>query len=312
MPLRIVFMGTPDFAIAPLHALHGAGHTILCVYTQPDKPKGRGKKIQAPAVKEAALSLGIPVFQPSSMKEDAVFEALSNLEPDLFVVVAFGHILKQRILDIPRLGPVNIHASLLPKYRGAAPIQWAIANGEKESGVTTMLMDAGMDTGDILLQRAIPIEKDDTAESLHDKLSVLGAGLIVETVAGLEAGEITPIPQDASKATNAPILKKSDGKIDWKKSVFEIDAHIRGMTPWPGAFTSFGDISLKIFGAVPMEENENTAPPGTVLPAPMGTLLVSTGKGNLMITSLQGSSGKRLETADYLRGKPIPYGTILT
>lgn len=308
---RIVFMGTPDFALPPFRTLLRAGHSILCVYTQPDKPKGRGKKIQAPPVKEAALSMGVPVFQPASMKEEAVFEALTALSPDLFVVVAYGHILKQKILDIPRLGAVNIHASLLPKYRGAAPIQWTIARGEKESGVTTMLMDAGMDTGDILLQKTLPIEKRDTAASLHDKLARLGGELIVETVAGLEKGEITPMPQDASMVTYAPILQKSHGEIDWCKSAGEIDAHIRGMTPWPGAFTRFNKQSLKIFEAVPIAGNVD-APPGTVLPAPKDTLLVATGKGSLMVLSLQGASGKRLGTADYLRGKPIPAGTLFT
>lgn len=310
MPLKIVFMGTPDFAIAPLHALVRAGHSIVRVYTQPDKPKGRGKKIQAPAVKEAAISLGIPVFQPSSMKEDAIFEDLSDLAPDLFVVVAYGHILEERILNIPKLGAVNIHASLLPKLRGAAPIQWAIARGEKETGVTTMLMDAGMDTGDILLKKAIPIEDRDTAESLHDKLSVLGAELIVKTITGLEKKEIVPVKQDASQASYAPILKKAHGKIDWQKSAEEIDAQIRGMTPWPGAFALLHGEPLKIFDALPVKADSEGLLPGTVLPASSGTLLVATGKNALMITSLQGSSGKRLKAADYLRGKPIAPGTV--
>lgn len=311
MALNIVFMGTPAFALPPLHALVTAGHHILAVYTQPDKPQGRGKKIQAPPVKEAALSLGLPVFQPLSMKTESIHEALLALNPDVFVVVAYGHILPQRLLDIPPLGSVNIHASLLPRYRGAAPIQWAVARGESRTGISTMKMDAGMDTGDILLQKALPIEKRDTAADVHDKLSLLGAELIVETLESLEQKRIQPIPQNPDEASYAPLLKKEDGRIPWHLSATAIDAHVRGMTPWPGAFTRMDDKILKIFDVFPVSCDEK-ASPGTVLKASPTTLMVAAGQGAILVNSLQGPSGKRLSAADFLRGKPIIPGTILT
>ncbi|MCW7753748.1 methionyl-tRNA formyltransferase [Desulfobotulus sp. H1] len=311
MPLNLVFMGTPEFALPPLHALVDAGHKILAVYTQPDKPKGRGKTIQAPPVKEAALRLGLPVHQPLSMKQDGVYQELSALRPDAFVVVAYGHILPPRILAIPRLGPVNIHASLLPRYRGAAPIQWAVAQGESHTGITTMLMDAGMDTGAILLQRSLPIGKRDTAADMHDRLSLLGAAMITETLSGLDNGHITPVPQKEEEASYAPLLKKSHGHINWSLSAEAICSHVRGMTPWPGAYTLYDNSHLKIFETQPLALH-HTQVPGTVLPSPKESLIVAAGENAIAITVLQGSSGKRMATSDYLRGKPITAGTLFS
>ncbi|MDY0161719.1 methionyl-tRNA formyltransferase [Desulfobotulus sp.] len=309
--MRIVFMGTPDFALPPLQALVRAGHEIVAVYTQPDKPQGRGKKIQAPPVKEEALLLGLPVFQPSSMKGDAVYQELFAHQAEVFVVVAYGHILPARLLALPSLGAINIHASLLPKYRGAAPIQWAVAHGEKETGVTTMMMDAGMDTGDILLQKVLPIEKRDTASDIHDRLSLLGADLIVETLDALTEKRIKPIPQNPEEATYAPLLKKEDGRIPWHLPASAIDAHVRGMTPWPGAFTQLGDRVFKIFEVQAIASPEK-ASPGTLLKAPPATLMVAAGEGAVLVNSLQGPSGKRMPAADFLRGRPLPPGAVFS
>ncbi|TWI71206.1 methionyl-tRNA formyltransferase [Desulfobotulus alkaliphilus] len=311
IPLNLVFMGTPEFALPPLQALAGAGHRILAAYTQPDKPKGRGKKIQPPPVKEAALSLGIPVFQPSSMKDEKIYHELSALSPDVFVVVAYGHILPARLLEIPRLGAVNIHASLLPRYRGAAPIQWAVTSGESRTGVTTMRMDAGMDTGDILLQRSLPIGPQDTSADIHDKLSILGAELILETLEGLAEGSIQPLPQNAGEATYAPLLKKSHGRINWDLPAPAIDAHVRGMNPWPGAFTRLGETDYKIFKVQPLAM-EHQSLPGTVLPSPPGSLIIAAAKDAVVISELQGPSGKRMGIADFLRGKPLNAGMLFS
>ncbi|TYT75506.1 methionyl-tRNA formyltransferase [Desulfobotulus mexicanus] len=309
--MSLVFMGTPDFALPPLQALAEAGHNILAVYTQPDKPKGRGKIIQAPHVKEAALALGIPVFQPSSMKDEKIYHELSALSPDVFVVVAYGHILPARLLEIPRLGAVNIHASLLPRYRGAAPIQWAITHGESHTGVTTMLMDAGMDTGDILLQRSLAIEPQDTSVEVHDRLSMLGAELILETLEGLGEGSIQPLPQNSEEATYAPLLKKSHGRINWNLPAHDIDTHVRGMNPWPGAFTRLKETDYKIFKVQPLTM-VHEALPGTVLPSPSGSLIIAAAKDAVAINELQGPSGKRMGIADFLRGNPITAGMFFS
>ena len=308
--LDIVFMGTPDFAVPPLKALVEAGHNVQLVMTQPDRPKGRGKKLVAPPVKTVAEELDLPVFQPENVKEEEVAEKLEALNPDLFVVVAYGHILPVRLLEIPRIGPINIHASLLPRHRGAAPIQWAVANGDAETGVTTMFMDKGMDTGDMLVKRALSISMTDTASTMHDKLADLGARTLLETIEGLLAGIVKPVPQNHEVATVAPMLTKEDGRIDWTGSSREIDSRLRGMTPWPGAFTFNGEKRLKIFRATPMEM-EHDLPPGTVMDAPDGTLLVAAGTGAISIEELQGDSGKRMDITAYLRGATIPSGTKL-
>ncbi len=310
---NIVFMGTPDFAVPPLKALHKSPHRILQVVTQPDRPKGRGRKLIPPPVKVEAQKLGYDLVQPESVKTDRFIKGMKALSPDLFVVVAFGHLLPQKLLDVPKIGPINIHASLLPKYRGAAPIQWAVINREKESGVTTMFMDAGMDTGDMLISDTIPLEKGETAQTLHDKLARLGAETLLKTLDGLLKGELKPVPQDHDRATIAPMLKKSDGHIDWKKPALEIEALIRGMTPWPGAFTFQGDKRLKIYKAQAIQENpaERKAAPGTVLPGFPDELRAATGKGVLLLKEIQGASGKRLSIEDFLRGYPIPPETVM-
>lgn len=303
-------MGTPEFAVPSLQALHRAGYAVPMVVTQPDRPKGRGRKTMPPPVKSAAARLGLAVEQPASVRNADFVATLKKLDPDLFVVVAMGQILSRELLDIPRMGAINVHASLLPKYRGAAPIQWALINGETKTGVTTILMDEGLDTGDLLLSARTNITADDTAQSLHDKLSILGAGLLIETVEGLISDKITPVAQDDAHASKAPLLKKADGRIDWRKPARAIDTFIRGMTPWPGAFSFMGDKRLKIFAARPVPLT-SPAPPGTVIKGFSNELRVATGDQALTILELQAASGKRLPVRDYLIGNPISEGTVL-
>jgi methionyl-tRNA formyltransferase len=303
-------MGTPDFAVPTLQALIQNGYHIPLVVTQPDRPKGRGRKLVAPPVKIKAQELGLDVLQPATLADEKFRHRIKQLQPDFFVVLAFGHILSENILELPRLGTINIHASLLPEYRGPAPIQWAIINGESQTGITTMLMDKGVDTGDILLSQKEPISPEDTAATLHDRLAACGADLLVETLQGFASKTIKPIPQDHRKATYAPLLKKQDGRIRWQKSADELDTFIRGMTPWPGAFTFHHKNRLKILKAAPIQENP-TEPAGTIIEAFPDELCVATGKGVLSISEIQGPSGKRLGVADFLRGYKLPPGTVL-
>lgn len=310
-PLKVIFMGTPEFAVPTLQALYREGYDIPVVVTQPDRPKGRGRKTTPPPVKTAAVALGIEVQQPQTLRSGEFIAKLKELEPDLIVVVALGHILSSELLDIPKMGAINVHASLLPKYRGAAPIQWAIIKGEKETGVTTMLMDTGLDTGDMLLSDRAEIKAKDTAQSLHDRLSTLGADLLIKTVKGLVSKSITPVPQDHTLATRAPLLKKNDGRIAWNKPAAVLDTFIRGMTPWPGAFTFLGDKRLKIFSAKPVQLT-SPSPPGTVIRGFSNELRVATGEQALTILEIQGASGKRLVINDFLIGNPISEGTVLS
>jgi methionyl-tRNA formyltransferase len=305
---NIIYMGTPDFAVPALVALKEAGHRILLVITQPDRPSGRGRKQQAPPVKKAALDFGIPVFQPESIKAEAVVARLKELKPDFIVVTAFGRILPPELLGIPKYGAVNIHASLLPCYRGPAPIQWAIINGEKETGVTTMLMDSGLDTGDVLLFEKTEISEKDTSRTLNDRLADMGALLIIDTLEKIAEGHLRPKPQNHSNATYAPLLTKNDGHIDWKQPARKLDAFIRGMTPWPGAYTFDGENRLKIFSVKPICHHL-TALPGTVLPGFSDELRIATGEGALVVLEIQGAAGKRLSITDFLRGHSIPPGT---
>ena len=307
---KIIFMGTPDFSVPPLKALAEQGHEILLVITQPDRPKGRGKKMMPPPVKVAALDLGLKVIQPENMHSTEIKKQLMALKPDVFVVVAFGHKLSQEVLDIPRINPINIHASVLPAYRGSSPIQAAILNQDKTAGVTTMFMDRDLDTGDILLTSTTPITEDDTAQDLHDRLSVMGAELIIKTLDALAENKITPIPQDHSLATHAPMLKKSDGRIDWTDSPEKISAKVRAMTPWPGAFTYLKGQPIKIFRVITSKTPSN-AKPGTVLFCDDQGICVAAGKESLFIVELQGASGKRLTAAEFLRGKPVEQGIVL-
>ncbi len=309
-PLKIVFMGTPEFAVPSLSALHAKGHSVLAVVTQPDRPKGRGRKLAPSPVKRAAMVHGYPVLQPHAVRDDAFAQQMARLAPNLFVVVAFGQLLPQRLLDIPCRGAVNVHASLLPRYRGAAPIQWPIINGDRETGVTTMMMDAGMDTGDILLTARTPIGAQETAADLHDRLSLLGADTLVRTLAQIQDGTLRRTPQDHSAATYAPMLKKKDGLIDWSWPAERIECLIRGLTPWPGAFTFSGTRRLKVFRASVLERDISVAP-GTILECFPGELRVATGKDALAVQEIQGASGKRLPIDDFLCGCQLPDGTCL-
>ncbi len=257
----LVFCGTPSFAVPTLEKLVRAGHSVPLVVTQPDRPRGRGMELSVSPVKDAAVRLGIAVVQPAAIKNNAEFrDQLSAIRPDAIIVVGYGRIIPQWMIDLPRSGNVNLHASLLPKYRGAAPIQWAIANGESVTGVTTMRIDAGLDTGDILMQREIPIAADDTAETLGPKLAAIGADLMIETLRGLESGQVPPTPQDHSQATLAPILKKEDGRMDFARSAKDLFNRLRGFQPWPGAFTTFKSKTLQVHRAQPVQRTVKTTP----------------------------------------------------
>ncbi len=308
----IVFMGTPDFSVPCLLALHEAGHALPLVVTQPDRPKGRGRSLAPPPVKLAAEGLGLAVEQPGTVRDEGFIERIRAVAPDFLVVVAFGQILPKALLDIPRRGAVNVHASLLPKYRGPAPIQWAMIRGEAETGVTTMLMDIGVDTGDILLQKSTTIGPEDTADSMHARLSHMGSRLLVETLHGMWQGTLYPRAQPAVGATYAPMLKKEDGRIDWGRPPEKVDMFIRAMTPWPGAFCFFGERRLKIISARPLTGVNHREAPGTILRGFPDELRVACEDGATLITELQGASGKRLRTADFLRGHPIAPGSRLT
>jgi methionyl-tRNA formyltransferase len=308
---RIVFMGTPEFAVPALKRLSGSGHKILQVVTQPDRPKGRGKTVVFSAVKTAAIELGCPILQPESVRTQEFCDAITHLDPDLLVVVAYGHVLTQPILDIPKLGAINIHASLLPRYRGPAPIQWAVINREKETGVTLMLMDKGLDTGDMLTSASIPILPNDTSGSLHNRLALLGADLLIQTLNYYPVHRKNAIPQAHEQATYAPLLKKEDGHIDWRRTAEELEAMIRGMSPWPGAFSFYDGKRIKIYRAG-RKSIVSQEVPGTVLKGFSDELTVAAGKDALVIYEIQGESGKRLSVSDFLRGHPILPGTVLT
>lgn len=306
---RIVFMGTPDFAVPPLKALAARQNFHIClVVTQPDRPKGRGRKPAPPPVKSAAQALGLNLFQPEKLNTDKAVQHLASLNPDYFVVAAYGQILSQRILDIPVIHPVNIHASLLPRYRGAAPIQAAIRNMDKTSGVTTMVMTKDLDAGDILLTATTPIHPDDTAQNLHDRLSAMGADLILNTIDQLNENRLTPVSQNHEHASYAPVLKKQDGCIDWTLSNREVIAHINAMNPWPGAFTHFSGKRTKIFKAI-AGQDETTALPGTVCGLYPQGIHVATGSGTIIILELMGASGKRLTADAFLRGHALDLST---
>jgi methionyl-tRNA formyltransferase len=252
--MRLVFCGTPRFAVPTLEKLVETGHFVPLVVTQPDRPRGRGMEVAVSPVKDAAARLGLVVVQPGAIKNNSEFrEQLAAIHPDAIIVVGYGRIIPQWMIDLPRVGNLNLHASLLPKYRGAAPIQWAIAEGESVTGVTTMRIDAGLDTGDILMQREIPIDLEDTAETLGPKLAAIGADLMVETLRGLENGQVRPIPQDHSRATLAPILKKEDGRMNFGRSASDLFNRLRGFQPWPGAFTTFKAKTLQVHRAQPLQ-----------------------------------------------------------
>jgi methionyl-tRNA formyltransferase len=308
--LRTVFMGTPEFALPTLAGLLDAGVPVIAAYTQPDRPKGRGNLLTPPPVKEFAQQRGIAVHQPVKLREPEVVEGLRQLAPDLIVVVAFGQILPKSVLEIPRHGCINVHASLLPRYRGAAPINKAIIDGETVTGVTTMLMDVGLDTGPMLVKRSTPIGPDDTAGTLHDRLARLGREAMEETLSRLCAGTLHPEPQEDARATYAPMLKKEDGRLDWRLSAVELHNRVRGLDPWPGAYTLIDGEVLKI-GRTAVESASSGEAPGSVVSASPDGVRVACGAGVLCIRELQLPGKKRLPAAEFLRGRPLPAGSRL-
>ena len=308
--MKIVFMGTPDFSVGALDALVEAGHEIIAVVTQPDKPKGRSGQMQFPPVKECALRHGLTVLQPVKIKTPELVDKLRELKADVFVVAAFGQILSKEILDMPKYGCVNIHASLLPKYRGAAPINWAIINGEKETGVTIMQMNEGVDTGDMLSHVVVPIAPKETAESLFDKLAKAGAELIVETLPKLEAGEIIPVPQDESQSSHVKMMNKSLGKIDWNQDAVVIERLVRGLNSWPSAYTYYQGKSVKLWDCDVVEAAAK-AVPGTIIAVAKDSFDVATGNGALRVLELQLEGKKRMDTKSFLLGNQWKTGMQL-
>lgn len=310
MGVRLVFLGTPDFAVPTLEQVLMAGHDVLAVYTQPDRPKGRKQELALPPVKRAALKHGLEVRQPERIRQPAVVEELAALAPQVMVVVGYGQIIPQSIIDIPPLGIVNVHASLLPRYRGAAPVQWAVARGEISTGVTTMRIDAGLDTGDILLMRETAIGEGEDASQLAGRLAELGAGLLVETLQGLADGIVLPVKQDPSLATLAPILRKEDGRIDWNWTAREIYNRVRGFVPWPGAYTQFRGVGLHIWRSR-VDPEPASGEPGMILVR--GRRLVACcGQGTaLELLELQLEGRKRVGAEDFLNGQHLRTGEKL-
>lgn len=319
--MKVVFMGTPDFAVGALESIIQAGHQVAAVVTQPDKPKGRGKEMQMTPVKACAAAHDIPVFQPVKIKDSEAVEVLRSYEADIFVVAAFGQILSEEILSMPKYGCVNIHASLLPKYRGAAPIQWAIINGEKVTGVTIMQMDKGLDTGDMLMKTEVSIDERETADSLHDKLAQAGACLIVEALSKIESGDVTPVKQNGEESSYAKMMQKSMSRIDWSKDAAELDCLIRGLISWPGAVTVYRGKNLKIWEEQAAAEDMvnvkydaeyfKDAVPGTVVCVDKDAFYVQTGKGILKVTAVQPEGKKRMSVKDFLLGYPVMAGEKL-
>lgn len=308
--MKIVFMGTPDFAVPSFKAL-AEKFDVKAVITQPDRPKGRGKKIAFSPVKEAALEYNIPIFQPKRLKKDTeTINKIKEIEPDFIVVVAFGQILSKEVLDIPKYGCINLHASLLPKYRGAAPLNWAIINGEKKSGNTTMLMDVGLDTGDMLLKQEVDITEDMTFEELHDILMEDGANLLVDTINKFEKNEITPIKQPEECEFYASMLDKKMAQIDWKLSAKRIHDFIRGINPWPVAYTHYEDKTMKIYSSKVIEESKNYAP-GEIIDVSKDGIKVSCGSGCLLIDKIQFPGKKPLKVCEYIKGNSIEKGIVL-
>lgn len=311
--MRVVFMGTPQFAVPILEAVVDAGYKVVGVVTQPDRPRGRGRKVAPSPVKEAAINRGLALFQPPRVSAPEFLAALEDLLPDVIAVAAFGQILPPAVLKAPKYGCINVHASLLPRYRGAAPIHRAIINGEKETGITTVFMDEGLDTGDILLQEALPITDEDTAGTLHDRLAQLGARTLVKTLDMLAAGRLKPRPQDHARATYAPALTREDELINWEAGARDVFNQVRGLNPWPGAATIFEGHVLKIW-RVEVAAGESLAAgvlPGQVrLADPEDGLIVQAGSGLVLVKELQLQGGRRMSAQDFLRGHPIPVGTV--
>lgn len=310
-PLRIVFMGTPDFAATNLQALLAGKDEVVAVVTQPDKPKGRGKKLSPPAVKVVAEKAGLPVLQPTKIRTDEFRNELASYNADLFIVIAYGRILPKSLLDIPPLGCVNVHGSLLPRHRGAAPIQWAVILGDNEVGVTSMLMDEGMDTGDILVKKVITPSETETAGTLFEKLATLGTDALLETVDGLRNSSIKPEAQNHQEATEAPMLAKNDGLVNWDKTAQEIHCFIRGMDPWPCAYSFLGGKRVRLFAPEIFAKQADDAP-GTIIRVSKEGLLVATSENSILIREIQPEGKKRMAVASYICGAKIEVGSNFT
>lgn len=309
--MNIIFMGTPEFAVPALDMLVKEGYNILSVFTQPDRPKGRSKKLIMPPVKEKALEYNLKVHQPTTLKEPETINIIRNMKPDLIVVVAYGQILTKEILDIPPLGCINVHASLLPKYRGAGPIQWAIINGEKTTGITTMYMDIGLDTGDMILKEEIAIEENETAEALHKELAILGGKVLKETLLQVKEGRVYREKQVHEKSSYAPMLTKDLSKIKWHKTANEIHNLIRGTIPWPVANTNYMGKVMKIWRSSIEETEETTHKPGKIIEVTKDKIYVATARDLLVIEEIQFSGGKRLTVKDFLVGNTIEKNVVL-
>ncbi|MBE7025628.1 MAG: methionyl-tRNA formyltransferase [Ruminococcaceae bacterium] len=305
--MRVLYMGTPDFAATVLEGIYKAGYEIAGVISQPDKPKNRGMHMEPTAVKKCAGALGLPVYQPETLRDKAILPYLEEVQPDIIMVVAYGKLLPEYVLTFPKHGCVNMHASLLPKYRGAAPIQWSILNGEAETGVTAMYMEKGLDTGDMICKSRVEIKEDDTAETLHDTLAAMAARLAVETLESIENGTIVREKQDDALSTYAPLLTKELGKINWTKTTRQILDKIRGLFPWPGAYSYKDGQLLKIIRA---KSAEGSGTPGTVLSG-RGKLIIATGDGAVEILELQPAGKKKMTAQAYLAGNPMEKGTLL-
>ena len=308
--MRVIFMGTPDFSVPVLQGLiESPEHQVTAVVTQPDKPRGRSGKLVFTPVKETAVAAGIPVYTPERVKDPAFIEELKRIPCNVIVVVAFGQILPREVLDYPRYGCINIHASLLPRWRGAAPMQWAILAGDKKTGLTAMQMNEGLDTGDMLLKKEVDIEPDETGESLHDKLAALGSGLLLETLSLAEAGRLEPVPQEG-ESTYASMLKKDMGRADWSQDAEKIERYIRGLNSWPGVFTGLRGKKLKLWRAAVSPE-ETGEEPGTIVDVAKDGFTVQTGKGCLTLLEVQLEGKKRMDAASFLRGVSVEKGEIL-
>lgn len=315
--MRIIFMGTPDFAVPVLQSLINSRHEVVAVVTQPDRPKGRGKNMQFSPVKECALAHNIPVMQPVNVSVPEVIDELRAYEPELIVVVAFGQFVTKKIREMPKYGCINVHASLLPKYRGAGPIQWAVINGEKESGVTTMYMCREIDKGDMLLKDTVMLDPKETGDSLHDKLSMMGGPLLLKTIDQLEDGSAVRIPQCEEESTYAPKLEKTMGNIDWTMDADRIERLVRGLNSWPGTFTKIHGKTVKIWDCdvvcqEALTESQAAATPGTVIVSEKDQLIVKAGNGALSLRMLQPEGKKNMTVDAYLRGYPIAQGELFT
>ncbi len=306
--MKIAFLGTPTFAVAPLDALHRAGHTIACVVAQPDRPAGRGQELRQPATKAWARARGVSVLQPDKVRDGRLARDLAALDLDLLVVAAYGRILGEDLLGLAPFGAVNVHASLLPRWRGAAPIQWALAEGDAETGVTIMQMDAGLDTGDVLLQRATPILHDDTSQGLHDRLAALGAEAIVAALPLFERNRLTPVRQDGTRATLARVLSREDGRLDFSLCAAQLAARVRAFTPWPGAFTTLGGRLLKVHAAQP--SRLAALAPGEARATSEGIAVGCGGGDTLLVTEVQLEGKRRLAAAEFAKGQALPTGTV--